>query len=65
MSSPPQPPRADDPGKVGGAVLHEDVQPRLTPVHDAVVVADDERVPQLAQDVHLEHEQVVTRLNDY
>ena len=53
LRSPPQPPGADEPGQVGGAVLHQNVQPRLPPVDDAIVVANDERVPQLAQDVHL------------
>lgn len=34
-------------------MLHDDVQPRPPPINDSVVVAHDEGVPQLSEDVHL------------
>lgn len=34
-------------------MLHDNVQPCLSPVDDAVVVAHNERVPHLAEDVDL------------
>lgn len=51
--SPPKPSSPKDSGEVGGAVLHDDVKPCPFAVDDAVVVANDERVPQLAEDIHL------------
>lgn len=35
------------------AVLHHDVQPSVYFVHDAVVVPDNERIPQFTENVNL------------
>lgn len=36
---------ADNPSEIRAAVLHDDMEPRTAPIHDAIVVAHDERVP--------------------
>lgn len=63
-SLPTQASSFDDPGEVGAAVLHDDVQASASPVHDAVEVAHDEGMAKLPQDVHLDftHETAIIGL---
>lgn len=54
VALPSQSSGSDHPCKIRGAMLHNDVESRLFPVDDAVVVAHDKRVTQLSKDIDLQ-----------
>lgn len=71
VSAPPPPGRSapvpgaarDEAGQVAAvAVLHHDVEGGAAPVDDAVVVADDVGVSQLAEQIYLRNEHLLLRL---